>query len=168
MLPVSTIYAHDRPPLLGLYLVSDGENLLSVKFITSLAEKEQLHATLDPAHEMHALHRRAHDQLAEYFRGNLRTFELPLRLEGTDFQVKAWQAMAAIPYGQVQTYGQLAAILGNAGMSRAVGMAANRNPIPVIVPCHRVVGAGGRMTGFASGVELKSYLLSHERRDRLW
>jgi len=168
MTNITTIYPLTRGPLVGIALTSDGESLLAVKFLTKSAEREQLRRQLAPDRATHELHQRAHAQLDGYFAGEMRSFDLPLQLEGTEFQRKVWQQIADIPYGQVCTYGQVAARLGGSGLSRAVGQAANKNPIPLIVPCHRVVGAGGKLTGFASGVELKSYLLNHERSDRLW
>lgn len=165
---ITTLYSLERAPLLGIVLSSNGESVLSLKFITKKSVHGNVLQHLDTEHAENQLHQRAHAQLDEYFAGNLRSFDLPLQPEGTEFQLRVWQAIAAIPFGQVLTYGQIASQLGDSGLARAVGQAANKNPIPLIVPCHRVVGAGGKLTGFASGVELKSYLLSHERRDRLW
>ena len=104
------------------------------------------------------------DQLNRYFSGTLFSFDLPIILSGTDFQQNVWRIMQTIAYGQVLTYGDIALRLGNIRLSRAVGQAANRNPIPIVVPCHRVVGAKGAMVGFAAGVEVKEILLNHERR----
>jgi methylated-DNA-[protein]-cysteine S-methyltransferase len=102
------------------------------------------------------------DQLDEYFGGVRRQFLLPLRLSGTPFQQKAWQQIDTIEFGTVRTYRDLACALDNPGAARAIGQAANRNPIPLIIPCHRVVAAGGRIGGFAPGVELKRRLLVFE------
>jgi methylated-DNA-[protein]-cysteine S-methyltransferase len=103
------------------------------------------------------------DQLDAYFAGRLRTFELPMRLEGTDFQRAVWAELCRIPYGETVTYGELAARIGNTNASRAVGLANGRNPVGIIVPCHRVIGADGSMTGYGGGVERKVWLLEHER-----
>jgi len=101
-------------------------------------------------------------QLDEYFAGRRREFDLPLRLEGTDFQQRAWQALKEIPYGATWSYGQQAKRIGNPKASRAVGLANGRNPISILVPCHRVIGADGSLTGYGGGVERKRWLLAHE------
>jgi len=103
-------------------------------------------------------------QLREYLEGKRRTFEAELALTGTAFQKKVWQALLDIPYGETRTYGQIAAAIGNPGACRAVGMACNRNPICIIVPCHRVVGANGSLVGYAEGVDKKSFLLNIEQK----
>ena len=103
-------------------------------------------------------------QLQAYFAGTLQAFDLPLRLEGTAFRLAAWQALQDIPYGQTRTYAQLAVMTGNAKACRAVGGAIHHNPIAIIVPCHRVIGAGGRLTGYAGGLDMKAWLLEHEKR----
>jgi methylated-DNA-[protein]-cysteine S-methyltransferase len=101
-------------------------------------------------------------QLAEYFAGNRRTFRLPLAPAGTPFQLSVWQALCAIPYGETVSYGQLARQLGLANGARAVGLANGANPLPIIVPCHRVIGADGSLTGFGGGLPIKRALLSLE------
>lgn len=109
------------------------------------------------------------DQLAAYFGGELTQFELPLRLDGTTFQQRVWQELREIPYGSTATYGEIAERLGSPGASRAVGLANNRNPVPIIVPCHRVVGADGALVGFGGGLPCKRWLLDHESaRDQLF
>jgi methylated-DNA-[protein]-cysteine S-methyltransferase len=105
-------------------------------------------------------------QLAEYFAGERTDFDLPLHLEGTGFQRQVWAGLQDIPYGETWSYGQLAARIGSPGASRAVGLANGRNPIGVIVPCHRVVGANGRLTGYGGGLERKQFLLDLERGRR--
>jgi len=106
--------------------------------------------------------KKAAKQFEEYFEGKRKSFILPLSLRGTDFQMKVWGALQNIPYGETTSYGKLAAIIGNPKASRAVGMANNRNPIPIIVPCHRVIGHDGSLTGYAGGLELKQELLELE------
>jgi len=101
-------------------------------------------------------------QLQEYFAGTRRKFDLPLHMEGTGFQQRVWRALTEIPYGETWSYGQLARRIGNANASRAVGLANGRNPIAVIVPCHRVIGADGSLTGFGGGLPRKQWLLTHE------
>lgn len=115
-----------------------------------------------------ALLARAAKQLTEYFQGARQSFDLPLAPQGTAFQHKVWQALLAIPYGETCTYKEVARRIGVPGGSRAVGMACNRNPIAVIVPCHRVVGCGRRLVGYAYGVELKRFLLQLELKTHLF
>ena len=103
-------------------------------------------------------------QLAEYFEGTRTDFDLPLDPVGTEFQRTAWSALRQIPYGETVSYGEQAARMGDRNKARAVGAANGRNPISIIVPCHRVVGSNGSLTGFAGGVDTKRYLLDHERR----
>ena len=104
-------------------------------------------------------------QLKEYFRGDRRVFDVKLAPEGTDFQKTVWAALLEIPYGECRSYGELAAELGNPNACRAVGGANGRNPIPLIIPCHRVIGRTGKLTGFAYGVEVKRKLLELEGID---
>jgi len=101
-------------------------------------------------------------QLEEYFRGSRRTFTVPLKPRGTPFQERVWRALLQIPYGATCSYGQLARRLHNPGAARAVGLANNRNPIPILVPCHRVIGADGSLIGYGGGLERKRWLLALE------
>lgn len=103
-------------------------------------------------------------QLDEYFNGKRHEFDLKLDPEGTDFQLSVWQALTGIAYGQTATYAQQAAAIGNSGAVRAVGAANGKNPLSIVVPCHRVVGADGSLTGFAGGLEAKAWLLDHETK----
>lgn len=105
-------------------------------------------------------------QLAEYFAGTRREFDLPIRGAGTAFQRTVWQELGRIPYGATCSYGQVAAAIGRPSASRAVGAANGRNPIAIVVPCHRVIGASGRLTGYAGGMAAKEWLLDHEARFR--
>lgn len=108
--------------------------------------------------------REAVRQLAAYFARELKEFDLPLAPVGTDFQVRVWTALQAIPYGEVATYGEVARGLGMTGhAARAVGLANGRNPIPVVIPCHRVVGASGALTGYGGGMARKQFLLELEQ-----
>ena len=106
---------------------------------------------------------RAQEQIREYFDGRRQEFDLPLTFVGTDFQKKVWQALTEIPYGKTVTYGALAERIGCPGGARAVGAANHCNPLPILVPCHRVVGAGGNLTGYAGGMEMKKFLLELEQ-----
>ena len=107
------------------------------------------------------------EQLTEYWSGQRRDFTVPLRLSGTDFQLRVWAGLQTIPYGETSSYGKLAADIGSPAASRAVGLANGRNPVGIVVPCHRVVGAGGSLTGYGGGIERKRWLLDHER-SHLW
>ena len=104
------------------------------------------------------------EQLAEYFAGKRQQFDVPLKLAGTPFQQRVWQELVRIPFGTTITYAQLAQRIGKPTASRAVGHANGRNPISIIVPCHRVIGADGKLTGYAGGVDKKQWLLAWERR----
>ena len=103
-------------------------------------------------------------QLEEYFRGRRTSFTVSLSLRGTAFQKKVWQALLNIPYGKTITYKDLACAVGNTRATRAVGGANHRNPVSIIVPCHRVVGSDGRLTGYGGGLDKKAWLLAHERK----
>ena len=106
--------------------------------------------------------REVRDQLKDYFAKKRTKFELKLDLQGTDFQKKVWTELCKIPYGKMASYGQIAQRVGNPKAARAVGSANHRNPLWIIVPCHRVIGAKGKLTGYAGGLEVKAYLLQHE------
>jgi methylated-DNA-[protein]-cysteine S-methyltransferase len=103
-------------------------------------------------------------QLQAYFRGELREFDLPLAMEGTEFQLRVWNALRTIPYGETVSYAQLAERIGNPKAVRAVGLANGSNPIPIIVPCHRVIGSDGSLTGFGGGLSTKKMLLELENK----
>jgi len=105
----------------------------------------------------------ARTQLAEYFAGERTEFDLPLIPQGNEFQRSVWRLLATIPYGRTRSYGQLAATLGDVGLARAVGAANGRNPISIVVPCHRVVGRDGSLTGYAGGLHRKAFLLELEQ-----
>ena len=107
--------------------------------------------------------KKAAAQLNEYFNGERKTFDFPLAPRGTEFQLTVWKALQTIPYGKTCSYGQLAAKIGNPKACRAVGMANNRNPIAIIIPCHRVIGSNGSLTGYAGGLELKDKLIRLEK-----
>lgn len=107
-------------------------------------------------------------QLSDYFDGELKEFDLPLKLAGTPFQLKIWEALQTIPFGETRSYGEIAKQTGNAKASRAVGMANHNNPIAIVVPCHRVIGANGSLTGYGGGLPIKQQLLeleNHYSRD---
>lgn len=107
----------------------------------------------------------AKKQLSEYFAGKRKSFDLPLKLEGTDFQLSVWNVLKDIPYGETRTYKQTAEMAGCPGSYRAVGTANGKNPIPIIIPCHRVVASDGSLSGYALGTEFKKYLLELEAKN---
>lgn len=111
----------------------------------------------------HPLLRMAEQQLDEYFAGERRTFSIPLDPRGTSFQHSVWDALRSIPFGETRSYGEIARQVGSPAASRAVGAANGRNPLSIVVPCHRVIGASGKLTGFAGGLETKARLLHLER-----
>ena len=119
---------------------------------------------ITPAPPLEPVPAEAQQQLEAYFAGELFEFDLPLNPQGTPFQLQVWAELRQIPFGVTMTYGELAYTLGKPTASRAVGGANHRNPLPIVVPCHRVIGAGGRLTGFAGGLQIKQDLLDLERR----
>ena len=108
----------------------------------------------------------AKKQLSEYFSGKRKSFDFPIEFSGTEFQKSVWRELLKIPFGETKTYGEIAAAIGKPKAARAVGSACNKNPIPIIVPCHRVIGANGKLTGFACGTEVKEWLLCHEEKQK--
>ncbi len=110
----------------------------------------------------HPTLRQAAQQLNEYFAGTRTSFDLPLDLRGTSFQEAAWRALGDIPHGSTRSYGEQAALIGRPKAVRAVGQANGRNPVPIVLPCHRVIGANGSLGGFGGGLDLKTWLLNHE------
>ena len=111
-----------------------------------------------------SLHRETSRQLEEYFSGRRKIFDLPLAPKGTDFQRRCWEALLQVPYGETRSYGDIARSIGSPGGFRAVGMANNRNPIAVIIPCHRIIGSDGKLVGFGGGLDVKAFLLDMERK----
>ncbi len=115
-----------------------------------------------PSEPHHPLLQETLRQLSEYFAGARRAFDLPLDPHGTPFQLQVWKLLVHIPYGETRTYGEVARLLGRPDASRAVGAANGSNPIPIIIPCHRVIGAGGALTGYGGGLDRKRFLLELE------
>ncbi len=150
-------------PVGGLKLVARGDALAAILW----EQDSPRRVTLGPMEERgdHPALTEAARQLGEYFRGERRRFDLPLAFAGTDFQKQVWQALLAIPYGETRSYGDIARQIGSPDAVRAVGAANGRNPISIVAPCHRVIGASGALTGFAGGLEAKRYLLALESRE---
>jgi methylated-DNA-[protein]-cysteine S-methyltransferase len=155
---ISTVY---ESPIGSLVLASNGEALIQVEF-----EGGKYPLPAHPAGDDKIL-RQAKRELDAYFAGKLKTFTVPVAPQGTAFQRKAWAALQKIPYGATRTYGQQAKAIGSPSASRAVGAANGRNPIPVVIPCHRVIGSNGSLTGFGGGMERKQFLLELEQGERL-
>lgn len=145
-------------PIGPILLAGDEEGLKYVNFIKGKNKIE----VPDSWQENKKFFRDISRQLEAYFAGKLESFDVKLAPEGTEFQKSVWKALCEIPYGETRTYGQIAKSVGKPKASRAVGLANNRNPMAIIVPCHRVIGANGKLTGYASGLDLKEFLLRLE------
>ena len=148
-------------PIGVLTLVASDVGLTMIRFESE--DPTEIDATLDSSDPVL---RAAAAQLGEYFAGDRREFDLPLDLEGTDFQKEAWLALADVPYGETTIYGEQARAIGRPGAFRAVGAANGQNPVPIVLPCHRIVGADGSLTGFAGGLDTKQRLLVHEQNQQ--
>ncbi len=152
------VYTRMESPVGWLLLVGDEAGLRSVSFEVS----KRTAVVMDGWREDEAAFGEVVRQLRAYFSGELREFDLQLAPEGTEFQLRVWRALRKIPYGETISYGELAKRVGNAKASRAVGLANGCNPIPIIVPCHRVIGSDGSLTGFGGGLRNKEKLLELE------
>jgi methylated-DNA-[protein]-cysteine S-methyltransferase len=151
------IVRHDSP-VGPLTLVSDGAAIVAIHFA------EQKHFTApEPTERGDKILDAARKQLDSYFAGRRRSFDLPLAPRGTAFQTRVWDALTRIGYGETKSYGAIAAAIGSPKAVRAVGAANGRNPIPIVIPCHRVIGADGSLTGFGGGMARKEMLLHLER-----
>ena len=158
----TTYYDTLQSPIGELMLISDGKSL------TGLYMANQKHAARRAkAIRDEALLKRPRARMQAYFAGELRDFELPLAAGGTPFQQRVWRALCDIPYGETISYGELARRIGQPKASRAVGLANGQNPIAIVVPCHRVIGANGSLTGYGGGLERKRWLLAHESKGSL-
>jgi len=153
------LYTTFASPIGALLLVGDGHALHGLYMLEG-RRPMSVRADWTPAPEPFA-HVRA--QLEEYFEGRLTSFDVPLAMHGTPFQRRVWDALREIRYGETTSYGELASRVGQPGAARAVGLANGSNPIAVIVPCHRVIGANGKLTGYGGGMENKRILLDLER-----
>jgi methylated-DNA-[protein]-cysteine S-methyltransferase len=160
----SQLYRTTHPTPVGdLTLIASDHGLRAILWPKESPRRAGIpnHARRDPDHPI--LQRTA-AQLDEYFAGTRTAFDIPLDLEGTRFQVAAWRALADIPFGSTTSYGQQAAALGIPRAARAVGAANGANPVCIVLPCHRVIGADGSLTGFGGGLQTKQWLLDHEAR----
>jgi methylated-DNA-[protein]-cysteine S-methyltransferase len=154
-------YCLTPSPLGNVLLVANGDALCGVYF-----DDQKYLPPIDPAWQEDdglAVLRVAHSQLAQYFAGSRKRFELPLAPNGTSFQRAVWNTIAQVPWGETLTYAELALRAGRPGSARAAGAATGRNPLSIVVPCHRIVGSDGSLTGYAGGLDRKQKLLALER-----
>jgi methylated-DNA-[protein]-cysteine S-methyltransferase len=147
-------------PVGNLTLIGNDDGLAAVLWENDNPQRVRLTAAAES--NDHPILLQAERELREYFAGERKAFTVRLDLVGTEFQKKVWRAMAAIPFGQTRSYGQLAETIGQPQAVRAVGAANGKNPVSIIGPCHRVIGASGKLTGFAGGLPTKQFLLDHE------
>lgn len=149
-------------PIGKLRLTSDNDSLLEVNYVDQKGVKDEVKR--DPGKdELPEVLKVAKREFEEYFAGKRENFDIPVKPEGTEFQQKVWSELKKIPYGEVRSYGDIAKTVGSPDASRAVGLACKMNPLLIVIPCHRVLGVNNKLTGFAIGVDKKSYLLSHEK-----
>ena len=154
------LYTHFETPLGPLLLVADSCGLRQIHFPSNGRPAEpnpEWHENVPVFHETIG-------QLRAYFAGELKQFDLPLAPEGTEFQQRVWRELCTIPYGETTSYGELARHIGNPKACRAVGLANGSNPIPIVIPCHRVIGANGKLTGYGGGLHIKEKLLALEQQ----
>ena len=149
------VYFFDTP-IGKLYISDDGERITGIS-------TDDISMSVNPAFKKTDLIGKAIEQLDEYFKGVRKDFTIPLQMEGTDFQKKVWDALLEIPYGETRSYGQIAKMINDPKACRAVGNACNRNPIMIVIPCHRVIGADSSLTGYAGGLKVKEKLLILEK-----
>lgn len=154
----TTRYYTTMPSPIGeLMLISDGSAITGLYMQNDKHAARRAVAVRDDTHLSASL-----EQLRAYFAGHLQIFDLPIKAQGTPFQQRVWAALCEIPYGETISYGELARRIGQPTASRAVGLANGQNPISIIVPCHRVIGANGTLTGYGGGLDRKRWLLAHE------
>ena len=157
---MSLAYKMIHSPVGKLKLVASDKGVVAILWQNDKPTRVRLNELAEDT--MHPILLDTERELGEYFAGKRKTFSVPLDMRGTSFQKNVWHALLAIPFGETRSYGQLAKQLGNPQAMLAVGAANGRNPISIIVPCHRVIGASGKLTGFAGGLETKAHLLSLE------
>jgi methylated-DNA-[protein]-cysteine S-methyltransferase len=157
---MSLAYKVMQSPVGNLKLVASDQGLVAILWQNDKPSRVRLNEPVEDA--KHPILLDTERELEEYFAGKRKSFSIPLDMRGTPFQKNVWHALLAIPFGETRSYGQLAKQLGNPQAMRAVGAANGTNPISIIVPCHRVIGSSGKLTGFAGGLETKAQLLSLE------
>ncbi|CUU23366.1 methylated-DNA--[protein]-cysteine S-methyltransferase [Duffyella gerundensis] len=157
---MSYYYKITTTPVGVLTLIASDRGLAAILWQDDSPRRVRLDPRVENAD--HPLLLQAEQQLQEYFAGTRQRFDLPLDFAGTEFQRKVWAALVSIPFGETRSYKQIAEQIGHPSAMRAVGAANGRNPVSIIAPCHRVIGANGKLTGFAGGLDIKAFLLSLE------
>jgi methylated-DNA-[protein]-cysteine S-methyltransferase len=152
------VYTYFYDYSIGRIGITEKDGKITNVYITNKELPRDMQLTETP------LLKEAARQLESYFAGELKEFSLPLEPSGTDFMKQVWSALCEIPFGKTATYGEIAERIGRPKAARAVGLANNRNPIPIFIPCHRVIGADGSLTGYAGGLDMKKKLLDLEKR----
>ena len=160
---MSYSYNTMKSPVGELTLVASEKGLVAILWEDDKPNRVRLEELI--LDKKHPVLMQTQEQLTEYFKGERKKFSVKLDPHGTEFQKKVWMALRSIPFGETRSYGELASEIGNAKASRAVGAANGKNPISIIVPCHRVIGANGSLTGFAGGLKNKMILLDLEKKD---
>ncbi|MBO5208192.1 MAG: methylated-DNA--[protein]-cysteine S-methyltransferase [Lachnospiraceae bacterium] len=162
-------------PIGRIKIEEDGEAITSLYLVKEASQESKdaregaqaISGIVDTTQQESSLLQEAKKQLQEYFAGERKVFDLPVKPQGTPFQQKVWSALRTIPYGETCSYGEIAAKIGNPKAARAVGGANNKNPILIVIPCHRVIGANGAMVGFGCGLPVKEYLLLLEKKHHI-
>ncbi len=156
-------YSRFSSPVGALHLISNGDKLVALTFNNSWKEFSAKYPLLK--NKKDKILRQAELELSEYFSGKRMSFTVPVDYSGTEFQNKAWKSLQKIPFGKTISYGEQAANISNPKAVRAIGRANGQNPICIVIPCHRVIGKDGSLTGFGGGIKIKEFLLNHESRE---
>ena len=156
---MKTFYSYTYGGVGKIEIGTESERITDVHFAKSFVPPSEYSRKETP------LHRKAAEQLREYFDGKLKVFDLPIAPVGTEFQIRCWEALLQVPYGETRSYGDIARAAGSPKGFRAVGMANNRNPIAMIIPCHRIIGSDGKLVGYGGGLDIKVFLLELERKN---
>jgi methylated-DNA-[protein]-cysteine S-methyltransferase len=156
---MKTFYSYTYRGVGKIEIGTESERITDVHFAKSFVPPSEYSRKETP------LHRKAAEQLREYFDGKRKVFDLPLAPVGTEFQMRCWDALLEVPYGETRSYGDIARAAGSPKGFRAVGMANNRNPVAIIIPCHRIIGSDGKLVGYGGGLDIKVFLLELERKN---
>lgn len=156
---MKTFYSYTYGGVGKIEIGTESERITDVHFAKSFVPPSEYSRKETP------LHRKAAEQLREYFDGKRKVFDLPIAPVGTEFQIRCWEALLQVPYGETRSYGDIARAAGSPKGFRAVGMANNRNPVAIIIPCHRIIGSDGKLVGYGGGLDIKVFLLELERKN---
>lgn len=164
----SNLYNFYYPSPIGLInIVFNKYGLIRIDFVDDEKNiNNEIYIKSYTSIKIKQIYKNIYDQFNEYFTGKRKDFDLPIILDGSNFQLKVWNELKKIPYGETRSYGQIAIAIGKPNAARAVGNANNRNPLPLIIPCHRVIGSNGELTGYAGQLWRKKWLLDHEQKYR--